>query len=470
MQRSRWFLVCLICCGCFTSPRDRSSANSEEEQDKATATLEDVKDLRTRKTGSDWPRFLGPSGDSTSLEKGIISPWPKEGLRIVWQRKLGSGYGAPVIHKGRLYQFDRIGNKERLTCLKSETGEFLWNFTYPSTYRDAFGYNNGPRCCPVVDGDRVYLYGAEGKLHCVHARTGKPLWKVDTFAEFGVQRNFFGVGSTPVVEGDLLIVQVGGSPRGSDLLPFGDLKGNGSGVVAFDKYNGTVKYQITDELASYSVPVLATVGGRRWCFVFARGGLIGFEPASGKVDFRYPWRCPDLESVNASNPVVVGDQVFISECYCVGSALLKVQPGKADVVWNDLKKRRDKSLECHWMTPIHHDGYVYGSSGRHTPHAELRCIELATGKVMWRQPRLTRCSLLMVDGDFVCLGEDGMLRLLKVNPKRFEQVSEWEAVAVGNNAPLLEYPCWAAPVLSHGLLYVRGDDRLVCLELIPEKK
>src|SRR5262249_39715105 len=159
---------------------------------------------------------------------------------------------------------------------------------YPTKYEDAYNYSNGPRCCPVIDGDRVYIYGVEGMLHCVRAVDGKLVWKVDTKARFGVVQNFFGVGSTPVIEGDLLIAQVGGSPPNSGTLTTLEQKGNGSGIVAFDKYTGEVKYQVTDELASYSVPMLATINGRRWCFVFARGGLVALEPATGKVDFQYP--------------------------------------------------------------------------------------------------------------------------------------------------------------------------------------
>jgi outer membrane protein assembly factor BamB len=163
---------------------------------------------------------------------------------------------------------------------------------------------------------------------------------------------------------------------------------------------------------------------------------------------------------------VAGDLVLISECYGVGSSVLKVKPGGYEVVWSDGRKR-DRSLMTHWNTPIHVDGYVYGSSGRHTQEAELRCIELATGKVQWSQPRLTRSSLLYADGHFVCLGEDGALRLLKANPKQYEEV--WKLVLrTPEGEPLLKYPAWAAPILSHGLLYVRGKDRLVCLELIPQ--
>lgn len=422
-----------------------------------------IPDLGTRKKGVDWPGFLGPFGNSESPEKGIITPWPADGLRVVWQTQLGTGYGMPSISRGRLFLFDRQGNLARLRCLKSETGQELWKFEYPTAYQDFYGYNNGPRCFPVVDDDRVYIYGAGGMLHCVRVLDGQPLWKHDTAAEFGVVQNFFGVGSTPVVEGELLIAQVGGSPPGSGEFPSLGQRGNGSGIVAFDKLTGEVRYRATDELASYSVPTPATIGGRRWCFVFARGGLIGMDPASGKVDFHYPWRAKILESVNASNPVIVGDQVFISETYGPGSALLRLKPGGYEVVWTDTDKPRNKSMQCHWNTPVYHDGYLYGCSGRHTGDAQLRCIEFATGKVMWSRPGLTRSSLLMVDGHFICLSEAGRLMLLKVNPQKFDLVSRIDGKELS-----LEYPCWAAPVLSHGLLYVRGKDRLVCLELIPE--
>jgi len=492
-------LCCLLALGCGAAepPTDRSPRSggrqppeSRKPQEAATSRSGNGEvtakpgaplppDLRTRTSGSDWPCFLGPTGDSVSTEKGILSPWPEAGPRIVWHRQLGEGYGMPTISRGRLFVFDRAGNRARLHCWKSETGEPLWTFEYPSEYRDLYNYSGGPRCSPVVDGDRVYVYGAEGMLHCVRAEDGKLIWKIDTLADFHVLQNFFGVGSTPVVEGDLLIAQVGGSPKdGIARSIYQHPKGDGSGVVAFDKYTGEVRYRVTDELASYAGPVLATLGERRWCFVFARGGLSGFDPATGKVDFHYPWRARDLESVNASNPVVVGKRVFISETYGPGSALLDVKPGACKEVWTDAEKGiREKSMQCHWNTPIHVDGYLYGCSGRHLANAELRCIELATGKVMWRKRGLTRTSLLLVDKHFICLGEDGILRLLKVNPEKYEEVSSVELKEPGANGkpdpqgePLLKEPCWAAPILSHGLLYVRGADRLACLELIPQTK
>jgi outer membrane protein assembly factor BamB len=428
-------------------------------------------DLRTRTTGSDWPCFLGPTANSVSAEKGIVSPWPKQGLRVVWEKKVGEGYAMPAVSRGRLFVFDRLRDRNRLQCWNSEKGEFLWVFEYPTDYEDLYGYSGGPRCYPVVDGNRVYVYGPEGMLHCVRADDGKMLWKVDTKAEFNVVQNFFGVASTPVVEGDLLLVQVGGAAKGGNSADFMRLKGNGTALVAFNKHTGKVVYKTGDELASYSVPVLATVGDKRWCFLFARGGLLGLDPKTGKVEFHYPWRAKILESVNASNPIVVGDKVFISETYGPGSALLKVKGNGVEEIWTDAKKDRDDvSMQCHWMTPIHVDGYLYGCSGRHENNAELRCIELATGKVMWSQPDLTRTSLLQVDGHFLCLGEDGVLRLLKINPKKYEEVSRMDLRKPGEVKRAATSPFWAASILSHGLLYIRGNGRIMCLELIPEKK
>ncbi|MBP89976.1 MAG: hypothetical protein CMJ64_25250 [Planctomycetaceae bacterium] len=467
-----------------TDPAATDAPEVTADPEAATKTTTDaaaeLTDLWTRTKGVDWPDFLGPNRDSKSPETGIISPWPEEGPKIVWQMELATGYGIGSVAKGRLYHFERQGNKATLLCLKAETGEELWRFQYPTAYEDLLGFNNGPRCSPVIDGNRVYIYGAEGMLHCLRASDGDVVWKLDVNKQYGVVQNFFGVGSTPIIEGDLLICMVGGSPPGSPGLyeSSGNVDGNGSGIVAVDKHTGDEKYRITDELASYASPQLATIGDRRWCFMFTRGGLVGFEPQSGKVDFQYPWRSPKLESVNAAAPVVVGNEILISETYSIGASVVSVKPGGHDVVWaDDPHPRKPKSMMTHWNTGIHLAGYFYACSGRNEPDADLRCIEWKTGKVSWVEqlrPELReRSSLLYVDGHFVQLGEFGTLRLLKVNPEKYEPVSEVMLIRKPVDPdlgprPLLRSPCWAAPILSHGLLYVKGKDRLVCMELIPE--
>ena len=396
---------------------------------------------------SDWPTLLGPTRDNVSTEKGIIKPWPKTGLKKLWECELGIGYAPAVVAGGKLFDFGRFGDNARLTCREAATGKDLWKFEYPTEYVDRYGYEPGPRACPVVDGDRVYLYGAEGLLYCLSTGNGKELWKVDTREKYHFQQNFFGVGSVPVVDGDLLIVAVGGSARGPRPVDFRDVKPDGTGLVAFNKLTGEVKYAKGDELASYSSPIVTNLNGKKTALYFSRSALVGFDPQTGENAFRFPWRAKIEESVNASNPVVIGDQVFVSECYGPGSVLLDLKGGKPKEIWSDAEKDRyDKSLLCHWNTPIHVNGYIYGCSGRHDNEAELRCLELKTGDGKWLKRKTFRSTLLLVDDHFVCLSEYGVLSLLKVNPEKYEEISKYEV-------PELTYPCWAPPVLSNGILW-----------------
>lgn len=444
--------------GCSSPSDDEAAKPGAAERAKPT------------RDGSDWPTFLGPNADGSSSEKGILTTWPKTGLKQVWECQLGIGYAPPVIANGRLFHFDRFGDNARVTARNAETGEFIWKFEYPTTYEDLYGYDSGPRACPVVEGDRLYVHGVEGMLYCLTVADGKEVWKVDTKAKYRFHQNFFGVGSVPVVDGDLLIVAVGGSPRGARPVDLRDAKGDGSAIVAFDKMTGAEKYKFGDELASYASPTIAKIGDKRIGLYFARGGLLGFDPQAGKQLFHYKWRARIEESVNASNPVIVGDTILLTECYEKGSALVKFAEGKLSAVWSDAEKDpADKAMMSHMCTPVYHDGFVYGSSGRHTNEADLRCVDWKTGEVKWEERRTTRCMLLKVDGHLLSFAESGELRLVKLNPRKYEEVARWEV-------PGLTYPSWAPPVLSRGLLYLRGKDetvraghKLMCFELIAKK-
>jgi len=426
--------------------------------------------IRSRSGGTDWPKFLGPQGNNKSEESGVVRDWTNTSPSVIWTTDLGRGYAMPVVSRGRLFENSRHDDEVRLTCLASESGQPIWSFSYKTNYIDMHGYDDGPRCSPVVDEDRVYTFGPDGMLHCVSVLDGSIFWDCNTTERFGVVQNLFGVGSTPLVFEDLLIVQVGGSPAVEQrLLPgqLDDVRSNGCGIVAFDKRTGEVRYQTTDELASYASPVVSMIDGRPWCFVFARGGLVAFDPRSGAVDFQFPWVGKN-QGINAATPVVVDGRVLVSECYGPGAALLKVDSQGHRVIWSDRARRRDKSLQTHWNTPVYHQGCVYGSSGRYSADAELRCVEFETGKVLWSQPGLGRSSLLYVDGHFVCLTEYGELLLVRATPERYDLAADLTPRDGGKN--LLAYPAWAAPILSHGLLYARGSDRLVCLDLIPSSR
>ena len=268
----------------------------------------------------DWTSFLGPSHNGVSTETRLLKDWPEGGPPLVWELAKGTGYTSPAIHGSRLVYFYRQGQEEIVDCLHPETGQRYWTFRYPTGYSDRYGYNNGPRCSPVIDGNRVYIYGAEGQLHSLDLKSGAVHWKRHLSREFRVPQDFFGVASTPLVEGNQLIVNVGAP--------------GGPSVIALDKATGKLVWEAGDRWGpSYASPVPATVRDKRRIFVFAggesrppTGGLLSIDPANGKIDFRFPWRSRSYESVNASNPVVIGNQVLISASYKTGAALLDLLP------------------------------------------------------------------------------------------------------------------------------------------------
>lgn len=427
-----------------------------------------------RQVGENWPSFLGPRGDGTSAEVGVDpahwQPFPP----LVWSMRLGVSYGAPTIADGRLYQFDRFGTLERLTCFEAETARELWRWESQVRYDDMYGYNNGPRCSPLVDGDSVYVYGVTGQLSCIDKSTAKLRWTKDLNKTYGVVPNFFGVASNPCIHENLLLVMVGGSTdetRDLRTEQLARVEADGTGIVAFDKRTGKEVYRVGKQLASYSSVVVKSIEGKPTGLAFARDALVGWEPTTGQQLFEFPWRADMLESVNAALPVVDGNRILISEAYEVGSALLEIQAGQPHVVWQDGGPRSKCRFRAHWSTPVLIDGYLYGCSGRNGPDTDFRCIRLDDGNVQWtdRDHDRQRSSLLYVDGYLIVLGEGGRLELVRPNPEKLEVVAAVE-LSEYNDAegqPLLSYPCWAAPVLSKGLLYLRGDSSLICLDLIP---
>lgn len=459
----------LQCTACAQEPQLDIAAKASE----APRPLPAIERL----VGEDWPIFLGPRADGSSSETGVDPARWQPIPPVVWSLPLGVSYGAPTIAAGKLYQFDRYDDFERLTCYAAESGQELWQWQAEVKYDDRYGYNNGPRCSPLVDGQLIYLYGVTGNLSCIDADNGQLLWSRDLNTEYGVVQNFFGVASNPCIFENLLLVMIGGSTPQTRHLPterLAQVEPDGTAVVAFDKLTGVEVYRIGAGLASYASLAVKSIDGQSTGLAFLRDGLMGWEPSTGQVLFDFPWRAPMLESVNAAMPVVSGEKVLISEAYEVGSALLEIKHGHApQIVWKDGGPRSRCRFRAHWATPIVIDGYLYGCCGRNGPDTDFRCVRLADGEVMWtdRDRDRQRSSLLLVDGYLIVLGETGILELVRPSPEKLDVLARGDLSQIADprsGEPLLDYPCWAAPVLSHGLLYLRGNSSLVCLDLIPQ--
>ncbi|MFQ5412970.1 MAG: PQQ-binding-like beta-propeller repeat protein, partial [Phycisphaerae bacterium] len=300
----------------------------------------------------DWAAFLGPTHNAVSSETHLLRDWPDTGPTLLWEMHAGTGYASPAVVGDRLVYFHRIGDVETIECLHPETGEYYWSYSYPATYKDRYGFNNGPRSSPVIAHDLVFTHGAAGVMHAVDLRTGNVVWRRDLSAEFNVPQNYFGVGSTPLVHGRLVIINVGGR-RGDDdnAQPY-------PCVVALDTRTGKTVWAGGDQWgASYASPVPATIHGEDRIIVLAggdsrppTGGLLSLDPGTGHIDWRFPFRSRKYESVNAATPVVVGHQVFVSSAYRTGGSLIDIRPdGTHAIAWNT------NALRCHFGTPVHHD-------------------------------------------------------------------------------------------------------------------
>lgn len=450
--------------------------------------------------GQDWPRFLGPHGTGVSDETDVLKTWPEGGPKLLWAKRVGTGYSAPSVRGERLVIHHRIDDEELIECRNRLTGEVMWTQKYPTSYEDPYGYNNGPRCTPLLTEDRCYTYGAEGKLTCVDLKTGDKIWQRDVKQDFKLPDWFFGIGCTPILEGNVLIALVGGQPN--------------SGVVGFDAKTGKTLWESvgketwdgvnqnawgpkgepediyewtgTEQIVSYSSPIAATIHGKRHVLCFLRHGLVSLDPQDGSEHFKYWFRSRAYESVNAARPIVLGNKIFLSAAYKVGSVLLEVQPDSKSVkeIWRD-----NRNLLTHWSTPIAVDGYVYGFSGRHEREGELRCIDLKTGNVEWSTtgfegdlselnqdpstgvikdkkgnvvpwPFFGRGSHIQIGDRFLLLGERGTLALAKINPKKYEELGRCSYSQI-------RHPAWTAPILSRGLIYLRDEDALICLDVRP---
>jgi outer membrane protein assembly factor BamB len=388
--------------------------------------------------GNDWPQFLGPLRSGVSTEH-VATKWPASGLPQRWKRPVGAGFSGPVVAGGRVILFHRKGTDEVVDCMESESGKLLWTKRYPTTYRDDFGFSNGPRATPTLAEGKVLTFGAAGVLSCWELSSGALAWRNDTVESFGARKGFFGFACSPLVEAKKVLLNVGG------------LKD--SGIVAFDLETGAVAWRATDHEASYSSPVAATMNGERHVFFFTRAGLVDLDAIRGKVRFEFPWRARMSASVNAATPLVVGDRVFVSASYRTGAALLRVSGEQYELVWSS----RD-TLSNHYATSVVKEGHIYGFDGRQEHGPQLSAITLEQGKAVWTHTGLGAGTLMLVKDGLLILTEDGKLVLADASPKEYKERAR---------ATLLPGVVRAYPALSNGLFYARNESTLVCVDVRP---
>ena len=381
-----------------------------------------------------WPGFRGPQGDGRSAETGLLATWPAGGPEKLWQVAIGGGFSGVAAVDGRLFTLYGRSGRELVVGLDAATGKGLWHVDLDQERRDRFG--DGPRSTPLVDGGLVYAVSALGQLKAVTADSGETVWGCDLRRELGARVPEWGVSASPIVEGDLLLFNVGGKP--------------GHAVVAFDKLTGKVAWSAETDLPGYALPVAFTAGGKRQAVFFTGSNVLALDPATGETLWKEPWKT--AYDINAATPIfITPDKLFVSSGYDTGAALFRIAAAgdrlSASEVW------RTRGMKNQFSSSVYHDGYIYGFDNK-----SFKCIDAATGLDRWRKGSLGHGSLIYADGRLFVLSEGGELLLVEATPAAYKEKASFRVADAKH---------WTAPTLYDGKLYVRNERDLFCFKVKP---
>ncbi len=417
----------------------------------------------------DWPQYRGPQRDGVWREQGIVKQLPAK-LDVRWQQPVALGYAGPAVADGRVYLMDYVppeesegapaesaetlGAQERVKCFDAQTGDPLWQSAYPCLYK--IGYPSGPRATPTVDGDRVYTLGAMGELTCLDAERGQVVWRKNYLRDYGTQMNAWGMAAAPFVDGEKLILVVGGHPNAA--------------VVALNKKTGEELWRSLEvEDPGYCAPAIVQAGGTRQLIVWLPDALYSLDPETG----RQFWR-QDFEirfGMTIATPTFDPERnLLFASAFYDGPLMMKLAENepRASLLW-----RRDQGTEIEpdglhslMCTPQMVDGYLYGICS----YGHLRCINMTTGQQEWETLEATgkgrwwNAFLIRHEDRFFIPNEQGELIIARLSPKGYEEVSRSFLIEPTNQVQRRNI-VWSHPAFANRCIYARNDKQLICVDL-----
>ena len=406
----------------------------------------------------DWPQWRGPNRNGVWLESDVVEKFDGSQLPLRWRVPVSSGYSGPTVADGRVYLTDRVVKPqqiERVLCFDWKTGEEIWSFPYDCEYKDV-GYTAGPRAAVTVYDGLAYALGTMGHLHCFDAASGALKWKRDLNAEYAIRMPIWGIASAPLVEGDLLIVHIGGSPDAC--------------IVAFDRKTGEEKWSALNDRASYAAPIVIEQAGKRVLVCWTGDNVVGLNPQSGALYWRYSFP-PSREVIAIATPVFYKSQLFVSSFYD-GSLMLKVEPDRLAVkeIWRRKGPSEQETDSLHSLisTPILTGDYVYGADS----YGQLRCLDASTGDRIWEDlsavpmARWSTIHSVRNDDKVWMFNERGELLITTLSPKGLNIISRAQLIEpTRNQLNRRGGVCWAHPAFAYKHVFARNDKELVCASL-----
>ena len=392
--------------------------------------------------GEDWPRWRGPRGNGTWRGPQLEEQWPERGLRRLWRRPIGGGYGGIAVIHGQVYVMDRQQEPdevERVLALDADSGKVLWEHAYAVDYSNV-EYGNGPRVTPTVADGQVYTLGATGQMCCLNANNGQVIWQQDFVQQFQAHIPLWGVSASPVLFENLVIAHAGGQPEGC--------------LVALDRTTGQRVWNCLPDPAGYATPILIQSVGQPQLVSWTPTHVRGVDPRDGGSLWSVPFVVENGTSV--STPIYQEGIVLVSGYYS-GTIAIQLGPDRTDaeVIWEDRRNLRGVMSQA-----LYQNDHGYLLDRRHG----LTCFELATGQKIWddnnritpkgRNPQATMVWLGDEDRAII-LNSAGELILARLNSTGYHEQSR--ASIIGET--------WAHPAYAGRRVYARSDSEVVCFSL-----
>jgi outer membrane protein assembly factor BamB len=405
----------------------------------------------------EWPQWRGTTRDGVWQQPGLVAKFASSQLKPRWRVPLGGGYCGPTVGGGRVFVMDRLvepAPQERVHCLDWKTGRHLWTYAYECDYA-GLSYADGPRASVTVSDGRAYALGAMGHLHCFRAATGDLLWSKDLRKQYQVQLPMWGIAAAPLIEGDLVIFQIGGKD---------------SCLVALDRKTGAERWHALPDKASYSAPIIIDQAGKRVLVCVTGDRIVGVDPQSGQLYWEYPFPA-HVVVISIATPVVSGDRLFVTNFYegCVMLRLLTDRPA-VEKLWQrrGANERQTDGLQSIISTPLMLGDYVYGVDA----YGELRCLDAKTGDRLWESldavPRNRWATIHFVrNGDKIWMfNERGQLIIAQLSPKGYREISRAQLIKPTlGQLPQREGVCWSHPAYAYRHVFARNDEELLCASL-----
>ena len=375
---------------------------------------------------ADWPNWRGINYDGMSAETGLNPVFAADGPKVLWQFDAGMGFSAISVADGKAYLMGNKNDVDTIYCLDAVTGKEVWSHSYNQALDPKY-YQGGTSSTPTIADGKVYTISKDGITLCLDANTGDVIWQKDVSKEYGFNRPTWGYSGSVLVCDDLLILNVG--KRG----------------LALKKTDGSFVWGADKEPGGYATPVPYEMDGKKCVLIFGFRELMCIEAATGKQLWEYRWETK--HDVNAADPVVMGDKIFISSGYGTGCAMIEIKESKPVELW------RNRNLKTKMSGCVYLNGVLFGPDEREG----LKCIDPASGDELWSKDQFKEGTLTAADDKLIVLSEDGTLAIVEASKEAYKEIS---------SAKVLGSTCWAMPVLANGKLYVRDSkDAAKCIDL-----